>query len=444
MQGSRPRHSASLLLVDDEENVLHSLRRALRTEPYNIFTAQGGEAALQILSTNTIDLIISDSRMPVMDGPTLLAHVQSEWPDRMRILLTGQPDIRSAIKAINDGRIYRYISKPWDDDELCQTIDEALAYQYLERDRTRLLKLTHDQNIALQKANTNLEARVCERTAELVHTAELLAQAHANLQRSFVTATEAFASLLNHRMPQSRQPNRDVKRLISAFCRTQNLPKVLVDDLVMAAALYNIGKLTWSDTLIAQPVQLLSKEQAAQYRSYPRMGESLLMALEPTDSAANIICHHQERWDGRGFPDGLAGDDIPLGSRILKLAVDCVEMQMGISLKRKLTREEALAAIQKCSGSLYDPSLCKDFIDVVSQIEEDEVAGNSTILTLGVHALEPGMITAKDLHSNGGMLLLKEGVQLTERLIEKLGYFEENENTKYTLHILAANGEEEE
>lgn len=436
--------NATLLIVDDEKHILSSLQRVFKTKPYRILTAADGESALRMLEENAVDLILTDSRMPRMDGPTLLSHVQQRWPDCMRILLTGQLEISAAIKAINEGEIYRYISKPWDDRELCHAVDEALAYQYLQRDRARLLKLTHEQNTALQEVNATLEARVVNRTAELARTADLLTLAHASLQRSYLTATEVFASLISHRLPRSRQTNQEVNALVVAFCKARQVSKVLADDLSMAAALYNLGKLTWNDALIALPVQELDKDQSKKFRTYPQMGESLLMALEPTEGAATIIRHHQERWDGRGFPDGLAEDAIPLGARILKMAVDFVEMQMGMQLRRKLTREEVLGVMSKYAGRLYDPMLCEPFLEVASQLEDEEEAKDETILALGVHALESGMVLAKNLHTDSGMLLLKEGVCLTERLIEKLGYLQENQDTKYTLHVRLADAEDQE
>jgi response regulator RpfG family c-di-GMP phosphodiesterase len=444
MHSSTSAQSATLLLVDDEKNVISSLKRVLRSKPYQILTAPDGATALQILEENAVDLIISDSQMPGMDGPTLLSHSQQRWPERMRILLTGKLNIGAAIKAINEGEIYRYITKPWDDAELCMVIEDALAYQDLERDRARLQKLTHDQNLALQQANATLEARVQERTAELERTANLLTRANAELHRSYVTSTQVFSSLISQRLPRSRQTNQAVSEWVLAFCKARNMSTDMSEDLAMAAALYNIGKLTWNDALIALPVQDLSQEQAEQYRTYPKVGESLLMALEPANNAVDIIRHHQERWDGRGFPDGLAGEAIPLGARILRLVVDFVEMQMGMQLRRKLSREEVLSSMPLYSGRLYDPALCEEFVHVVSQVNDEEEIVDETILSLGIHALKPGMELVKSLYAKSGMLLLKEGACLTDRLIEKLAYLQENEDTTYTLQVRPADEEDTE
>lgn len=426
---------ATLLLVDDEENIIRSLQRTLRNKPYRIFTAQGSAAALEILENEDIDLVISDSRMPDMDGPTLLTEVQRRWPDKMRIMLTGYTDITATIKAINEGRIYRYLSKPWDDAELCSAIEQALAYKALKEEREQLLRLTHEQNAALQAANETLEIRVQERTAELAKVTESLRQAHDELQRSYVTATEVFSSVISQRLPAERQTNKEVIALVRAFSKVRDLPRKLADDLAMAAALYNIGKLTWPDSLILLPYDRLKRDDRERYRAYPRNGERLLMALEPAQDAATFIRHHQERWDGDGFPDRLAGPSIPLGARILKMAVDFVEMQRGMVLSRTLSREDVLASMPQYAGRLYDPLLCAEFIEVARRVGTDEAEFDETVLAMETLTVAPDMIIARDLHAASGMLLLKQGKVLTESLIEKLRAFEDNEGTKYTLFV---------
>jgi response regulator RpfG family c-di-GMP phosphodiesterase len=313
---------ATLLLVDDEENILNSLRRVLRNEPYRLLTCNSGEAALQLFAEQPIDLVISDARMPGMDGAALLAQVQQRWPHCLRILLTGYADLTTTVKAINQGQIYRYISKPWDDHELRLIIGQALAFQHSERERMRLETLAREQNQRLQELNATLEQRVRDRTAELEQTADMLDLAYAELRRSYVTATEVFANLVGQRLSKEQQTNTQVIALVKAYADFRQLDDSSSNDLAMAAAMYNIGKLTWDDHLLQRPADLLYKEERARYRHYPVVGESLLMTLEPLQDAGRLIRHHQERWDGQGYPDHLAGTAIPLGSRILKLAVD--------------------------------------------------------------------------------------------------------------------------
>lgn len=438
MTETRTQPRTTLLLVDDEENILRSLRRLLRDEPYEILTANGAEQALQLLGQTSVDLVISDARMPGMDGATLLTAVQQRWPDCIRILLTGQADLSTTIKAINQGQIYRYISKPWDDEELRLTIRQALAFQNSERERKRLAELIQQQNRRLKELNLTLEQRVLARTEELQQTADMLDLAYADLRRSYVTATEVFSGLLNQRIARDKQSNSQVIALIRAYCEQHAYDERTSRDLTMAAALYNLGKLTWDDNLLNSPADLLYKQQRERYRQYPALGESLLMSLEPLQDATRLIRHHQERWDGGGFPDRLKGETIPFGSRLLKLAVDFTELQSGLVLDRRLSRDEALLLIQKYSGKFYDPHLCERFVALCTELAPDLALADPSILVLDTRRLEPGMILARSLSAENGTLLLNEGKQLSRALIDKLIAFEESEGARYTLFIRPA------
>jgi response regulator RpfG family c-di-GMP phosphodiesterase len=435
---TEPNAIANVLLVDDEENILSSLRRVLRGEAYSVQIATGGEQALEILRSQPIDLVISDARMPGMDGATLLAEVQKHWPETMRILLTGYADISTTIRAINQGQIYRYISKPWDDDELRLTMRQALAYQHSERERVRLEALSLEQNQRLQELNETLEQRVMARTAELEQTADMLDLAYEELKRSYVTATEVFSSLVNQRIPKDKQTNTQIIALVRAYAELHGLDAAPSRDLTMAAALYNIGKLTWDDQLLSRPSDLLYKQERERYRQYPVQGENLLMTLEPLQDAARLIRHHQERWDGSGFPDHLKGEATPFGSRLLKLAVDFIELQRGSILERRLNRDEALLLINKYSGRLYDPQLCEQFISLCTELAPDITLADPSILALDTRRLEPGMVLARNLHADNGMLLLNEGKPLTVLLIDKLIAFEASESGHYTLFVRTA------
>lgn len=426
-----------VLLVDDEENILRSLKRVLRREPYEVVTAETGDAAIEVLENERVDLIISDARMPGMDGPTLLSNARRRWPWIIRILLTGFADMNSTIKAINDGQIYQYISKPWDDDELRTIIRQALAFQYSERRRLALEKLTRKQNKELKALNDSLEQKVAARTGELQQTADMLDATLAELRKSYVTTTEVFASLFSQRLPEHLQTNPVVGSMVKAFARQQELDDDTAQNLEMAAALYNVGKLTWSDEMLTTPSDSLSRDQARVYQRYPTVGEQLLMALDPLQGTATVIRHHKERWDGRGFPDALEGHSIPLGARIVRLAVDFAELQAGLVVQRKVPRDEAIKLLKRQSGRLYDPELCSAFTSLLETAAPDLFPDDDTIKAISTRGLQPGMVLARDLHAASGMLLLNEGRELTARLIEKLVGFEqgEREGTRYTLFV---------
>ena len=142
--------TATLLFVDDEVNVLSSLKRLFRPFGYRIFTAEGGAQGLEIMARETIDIVVSDMRMPQMNGAEFLQKVKEQWPDTVRILLTGYAEISATIDAINKGHIYRYISKPWEDNDIVLAIKQALRQKQLERANQGLEELTRKQNEELK------------------------------------------------------------------------------------------------------------------------------------------------------------------------------------------------------------------------------------------------------------------------------------------------------
>lgn len=413
----------TVMLVDDEENILASLRRALRGKPYDLLLATSGTQALSLFELHHIDLIVSDARMPFMDGPTLLSEIYQRDPQCMNILLTGYADVSMITKAINEGHIFRYISKPWNDEELMLTLDQALEMQRVRRDRDALFKLSSEQNEVLRELNDTLELRVKARTAELQQTADMLDLAYDELRRSYMTTTEVFSRLINQRLPHVRHTNQRVIEVVRAYCAYAGFNESQTRNLSMAAALYNIGKMGWSDAMLGGAADFLLRTEPLAYKAYPGKSEALLMTLEPLQEANHFIRHHQEHWDGTGFPDRLNGGAIPFGARLLKLAVDFVELQCGLVLDRYLSRDEALDYLRNHTSRLYDPALIEGFLEVCTDYLPENFIDPS-VKTLDVRRLKPGMVLGRDLNASNGMLLLNEGKVLTAALIEKLIAFE--------------------
>lgn len=424
-----------VLLVDDEEPILNSLRRLLRGQPYEVLLATSGAQALEIMALQPVDLVMSDARMPNMDGATLLAHVRQRYPAATRIMLTGYADPSAIIKAINEGQIHHYISKPWNDDEMLLTLCQALDHQHSERERQRLEQLTRVQNDQLKLLNNTLEKHVAARTAELQQTADMLDLAYEELKHSYVTGTEVFSLLANLRLPPAKQTNRQIIELVRGYCTEHRLDEAASRDLTMAAALYNIGKLSWSDSMMVTPSDLLRHTDRDRYRGYPKQSESLLMTLDPMKDAARLILHHQERWDGSGFPDRLKGKAIPFGSRLLKLAVDFVELQRGLILERQMNSDEALLYLRQYAGRLYDPDLLEDFIKVCITFLSDITLADPQVKVLTTRELTAGMVLARNLNADNGMLLLNAGKVLSGLLVEKLIAFEAMEGGKYRIFV---------
>ncbi len=165
-----------ILLVDDEENILTALLRLLRKENYRILTALSGEQGLKLLKETEVQLVVSDQRMPGMSGIELLRAIRKESPDTIRIMLTGYSDLKVAEEAINKGEVYRFLTKPWNDEDLKAAIRQGLECYDLEEKNKELLELTRRLNEELKELNQNLEQLVEEKTRKLKESQEQLIQ----------------------------------------------------------------------------------------------------------------------------------------------------------------------------------------------------------------------------------------------------------------------------
>lgn len=413
----------ALLFVDDEANILSSLRRLFRPLGYRIFIANGGAEGLAILEKEHIDLVISDMRMPEMDGATFLAEVARCWPETVRILLTGYSDITSTIEAINKGGIYRYLSKPWEDTDLVLTVQSALKHKELERERDQLLELSRKQNEELKSFNAELEKRVAARTAEIQQTADMLDLAYQELHQSYQTAIPVFANLVEMREGKGTGHGRRVAEMAKALALHLGLGEEAAKDIYYAGLLHDIGKIGLPDRLVDKPLTSLSAEDRLLAEKHPQMGESALLALEPMTGAARLIRAHHERFDGRGFPDQLIGEDIPIGARILAVVNEYDGLQRGTVLEQKLTAEAAAGFLKENSGKRYDPQVTEAFLKLLN-VHAQKAGISRQQVNVGTGELRAGQVLARDLINHDNILLLTKGFRITDAMIVKLRAYE--------------------
>jgi response regulator RpfG family c-di-GMP phosphodiesterase len=415
--------AGTVLCVDDEPNILSSLKRALRGG-CRVLTAGSGAQAIEMLQSENIDLIISDMRMPGMDGAQLLEHAHQHWPQTVRILLTGYADMSATVAAINRGRIFRYINKPWDDGELQITVRQGLERQALEREKQRLEALTRTQNQQLVEANTQLENRVLERTAEVT-------QAHEKLKRSYLNSIKVFSNLLEMRGGRLAGHGRRVADIARKLAAKMKLSSEEQQHIFVAGLMHDIGLLGLNDTLLAKPMSKYSPEESTQYRQHTTAGEQSLLALDDMTPVSAIIRAHHERFDGFGFPDRKAGADIPIGARILAVADAYDELQTGHLADISVTPEEARTLMRRSRGQQFDPDVLDAFLDLT---EPNRPASKDSV-TLPTADLMSGMVLATDLVSARGILMLTAGQQLNASLIQSIRSFEQREGSHLQLNI---------
>ena len=430
--------AATLMFVDDEANILSALKRLFRPFGYRIFTAESGAQGLEIMAREHVDLVISDMRMPEMNGAQMLEKIREKWPETIRILLTGYAEIDATIDAINKGQIYRYISKPWEDNDITMTVKHALERKFLEREKLRLEALTQKQNDELKEFNATLEDRVKSRTEEVRQTMGFLEVAHETLKKSFITSVRVFANLIEMREGNMAGHSRRVADLSRALAQRAGMKESELQDVFLAGLLHDVGKIGLPDRLLEKPFSNLTSEERAEVIKHPAKGQSALMALEQLHGAAKFIRGHHERFDGMGYPDKLAGLSIALGARVLAVANDYDAVQIGSLLNKRLSPAEARAYILEGSGKRYDPAVVKAFLELTDT--NDDKAQEKPELALKTAQLKPGMVLSRDLLSKEGGLLLSKEYVIDEGLIEQIRNFERVDEKLLTVYIYAKKG----
>jgi len=425
---------ASLLFVDDEANILKSLKRLFRPQGYTIHTAESGAAGLACMEEHHIDLVISDMRMPEMDGAAFLEQVYRRWPNSVRILLTGYADIASTIDAVNKGCIYRYISKPWEDNDILLTIQRGLEQKNLERERLRLVQLTQKQNRELRNFNASLENKVTARTSELQQTVSFLELANNSLDQSYQSTVEVFSHLIAMREHTDNKRSRLIAEQAVRLAEAMGMNTAERQQLHYAALLRNLGKLCLKDKLLAKPMSTLNDAERETFNKHPLLAEGLLMALEPLQEATKLIRHQHEHINGTGFPDQLREADIPPGSRILKVVGDFYEMQWGLLDQKRFNASEARDFLREQRGKYYDTRIVNLFCEHLGHMENEAQQPTQRIKSNG---LREDMILAEDLLMHDNVLLLARGSRLSRSLINRIIQLETSTESGFDIYVIS-------
>lgn len=419
-----PSPSATLLLVDDEANILSSLRRLFRPLGYRLLTAESGEEALELLAAEPVDLIVSDMRMPGMNGAQLLAAAAERWPDTVRILLTGYADMSSTIEAINLGRIHRYVSKPWDDNELKLIVRDALDHRRLKLENQRMAQTISAQNEQLRQFNSELEVTVERRTRELKTALAAADKAHQELRQAYTGTVRVFCELIEGRSDLLKGHGRRVADLSRSLARQLGISEAEQQTLILASMLHDMGKLGLPDELLVKPFSTLRAEERGAVMLHPSRAESLLMGITPLREAARIVRSHHEHFDGTGYPDGLAGLAIHRLARILAVANAYDALQLGTLVGRTLSPKDALEFIVSNRGKRYDPEVV-DALVAVGVASPPEPA--RPVRRLRPAQLSKGMVLAEDLVHADGYLLLGRGFVVDDSIVDQLLRLEQSE-----------------
>lgn len=318
-------HAETVLFVDDEQMILRSIERLFIDSPHRIITTDDIEEALEIVGSESVAVVVSDQRMPKMQGIELLEKIKELSPDTVKILLTGYADLPTAINAINSGEVFKFIQKPWDDVNLAALVQEALERFALCRslvcaDETMLLAL-----------------------AETIELKDPLTQGHCKR-----VAQYAFM------MAESLDSSRGRASLIRSGAWLHDCGKIGVPEAV----------LNCSGALDTTGLEIM--------RNHPQWGAEVVRLAGMAPEIINIVLCHHEKYDGTGYPRKLRGEDIPLEARIVAIADTYDALTSDRPYRGKMVHSDAVNILLQQRGTAFDPMLTDLFLTLIDGYQESE------------------------------------------------------------------------
>ncbi len=388
-----------ILVVDDEKVVLAALRETLRLTGYEVFAVEDPLEALRLLRVDAFSVILTDQQMPALTGLEFLAQAKELQPNATRILITAVLSLGTVINAINKGEVYRFIVKPWLQEELLVTVRNATQrYELICRNAA-----LHAEALAL---NERLKAQLRQVDAQNRQLDALNQTLHKNLDHSILLCLKTMETFC----PVLGQQARRVFSLCQAMGHDLELPRQERRVLEISARLYDIGLVSAPRESIRkwqQTPEKLSDEENAIIRLHPALGQDLASFGADLQTVGAIIRAHHERFDGSGYPDQLSGERIPWLARLLAVAVAFASSPAS--------QEAALEAVRTESGGAFDPDAVRA---LMRSLPQTIMPSNQREVLLS--ELQPGMVVAQGIYTPYGLLLIPEGQALTEPHINLL------------------------
>ena len=357
-----------VLIVDDDVNLLESFRRQLRKKA-DLVTAEGPKAGIEAAARQgPFAVVISDYNMPVMNGVDMLRVIRHGSPDTVRVLLTGHADLEIAIQAVNEGNIFRLLTKPCPPETMEKVLDDAFHHHDLITAEKELLEKTLRGSVAV----------LCDLIS--------------------LVKPDVFGRV-SRILPQLR-----------GVSKRMGDPRPWETE--TAAMLSVVGFITLPDSLIrkVEKGQPLADAEVQQFLGHPAFGARLVGKIPRMDGVAAIVAHQEKHFEGGGVPrDAASGEAIPLGARILKAVVD-----YDILLANGMPKSEAITKLERRKG-VYDPRAVAALAEVINE------QGRYAMQKVHLMALAPGMILAEDVVGVRGtetVLLMAKGRELNETVIE--------------------------
>ncbi len=393
----------SILIVDDEANVLAALHRLFRANKrLQVHTATDARSGVEVLRKNDIDLVISDERMPEVEGHKFLAYLRKNFPDVVRIMLSGYAEQDAILDAINKGEVYRFITKPWNNHELMITIEKALEHGRLAKENRKLAEELKKKNRELSEINKTLELKVKQRTEELEKAMLQISSQRDAAQNGLADTATFLTSMVGLIRKDIRDHVKRIADTAQKVVRELKLPAAEVQPIIMASYFHELGRFGGST------------EDGEDEEKTSELSEHLIRSVLKMTELAEIVRHYRENWDGSGSPDNLKEEKIPIGSRILRVCKDYDHM---LYIRNNNSAETEDFLIQH-SGIYYDRDVVAALL---SKVKNDDKDGKWVKVT----ELKDNMVLYGNVYLESGVLFLPANTVVDENVTRRIEDFAE-------------------
>ncbi len=411
-----------VLILDDEVAVLYSLRETLERAGYHVITCNSPLKALEIVRDRQFSVIITDMRMPEMNGLEFLEVCETMQPEATRVLITAVLSLSNVLEAINKGSIYRFIPKPWLHEELLAAVENSVQHFLLARRGREMAEV----NQQLLEETKELAEKIARQDQEIARLRSALEQGGSDQNRRHQRALELCWRVLNTYDPALGSRTRKIVSLTQVFARHGGFVDTQARVLTSAAWLCDLGLLGIKPETIEQArhgLSTLSPEEESLLRNHPIYSQTLASLIDEDSTLSETIRAHHEYYDGTGYPDGLTRDNICWTGRCLAVVVGYVESG--------LERAKAEEFLLQESGRRFDPEAVRLFLKALRELPEPRRASRE----IHMEELKPGMVLSEGIYTPSGILLVADGQPLTPALIDKIRFHHNAASTGQRLTV---------
>jgi putative nucleotidyltransferase with HDIG domain len=345
-----PDHIHSVLIVDDDPQVRGMLTSAVSSFGYDVAAVEGADEALDALTASPRNVVVSDVNMPGHDGVWLASRIRTLYPHTAVIMATGGRDIGHTIVSLRN-EVVDYLFKPFDNPRLREALQLGVDW--------------HRAMVAADELQESLEHRLRSRRKEV-------AAALAGVQETVEEALEGLLAMLELHTQDTRDHAWRVARMAGALADEIGMDRSEIGEVERGALLHDIGKIDMPHAILYKPAPLNDQEWKVM-QTHPRVGYDMLKKVPALEQAAEIVLSSHEAYNGTGYPRGLSGDNIPIGARILSIADSYDSMTRPHTQRPAMLPAHAMAEIERCSGTQFDPLVVGALADVLIHVKDEEL-----------------------------------------------------------------------